>query len=149
MLGTREKQSVNLETHDWETPHHSCTYLVLHIHEETFQKEVDRLCDLKVIRQIKHSAWGAPTFIQPKKNGAARVLTGFKSWPNGLNIYHYTWGWRSQMLSPLMRLMANKVPFKYTEVDHKDCKVIEAMSRDILLHTLPFISPLTYIKMGT
>ena len=45
--------------------------------ETTKNKEIQRLCDIRVLTKCNDSEWAAPTFIQPKKTGDIRVLTDF------------------------------------------------------------------------
>ena len=76
-LGTWEMSPVNVETKPGATPHHARTSPVPHVHEAVFRKEVERLCKLGVLCKVNQSEWGAPTFIQPKKNGTVRFLSDF------------------------------------------------------------------------
>ena len=51
------------------------------IHELTFKQELDRLEYLKVIKKVKRSQWGAPTFLIPKKDSTVRFISDFRE-PN-------------------------------------------------------------------
>jgi hypothetical protein len=39
--------------------------------------EIQRLCDLGVLKMVNHSEWAAPTFIIPKKDGTVRYISDF------------------------------------------------------------------------
>jgi hypothetical protein len=39
--------------------------------------EVQRLCDLGVLKKVNHSKWAAPTFMIPKKDGTVRFISDF------------------------------------------------------------------------
>ncbi len=41
-------------------------------------KEIKRLIELGVLEWQPLSEWAAPSFIQPKKNGTVRFLSGFR-----------------------------------------------------------------------
>ena len=77
-LGTWNTNPVNLELKDGATPYHGKPYPVPKIHEKVFREEIERLCKLGVLKKVNDSEWGAPTFIQPKKNGTVRVLSDFR-----------------------------------------------------------------------
>jgi hypothetical protein len=47
-------------------------------HELLFKSELDRLCDLNVLKRVNRSQWGAPTFIVPKKDGTVRFISDFR-----------------------------------------------------------------------
>jgi hypothetical protein len=53
-------------------------YPIPQIHEKTLQQEVERLCQLGVLRRVNHSEWAAPTFIIPKKDGSVRFISDFR-----------------------------------------------------------------------
>ena len=77
-LGLWNTPPVDLELKDGVKPYHTRPYPIPHIHKRTFKKELDRLCEIGVLRKINDSEWGAPTFIQPKKNGTIRFLSDFR-----------------------------------------------------------------------
>jgi hypothetical protein len=45
---------------------------------ETFKKEIQRLCDLRVLKWQADSEWASPTFIIPKKDNTIRVVSDFR-----------------------------------------------------------------------
>jgi hypothetical protein len=47
-------------------------------YEGTTKREIQRLCDLGILKRDHDSEWAAATFIQPKKTGDVRVLTDFR-----------------------------------------------------------------------
>ena len=77
-LGEWNTPPVDFELKDDVTPYHARPYPIPHVHKATFKKELERLCKLGVLRRINNSEWGAPTFIQPKKNGTIRFLSDFR-----------------------------------------------------------------------
>ena len=77
-LGLWNTPPVELELKDNVKPYHTRPYPIPHIHKRTFKKELDRLCEIGVLRKINDSEWGALTFIQPKKNGTIRFLSDFR-----------------------------------------------------------------------
>ena len=77
-LGTWNTMPVELELKDDVKPYHARPYPIPQVHKQTFKKELDHLCEIGVLRKINHSEWGAPTFIQPKKNGTIRFLSDFR-----------------------------------------------------------------------
>jgi Reverse transcriptase (RNA-dependent DNA polymerase) len=44
----------------------------------TTKREIQRFCDLGILKRDHDSEWAAATFIQPKKTGDVRVLTDFQ-----------------------------------------------------------------------
>ena len=40
--------------------------------------EVDRLCQIGVLKKVNRSEWAAPTFIIPKKDGSVRFISDFR-----------------------------------------------------------------------
>ena len=47
-------------------------------HVETLKKEIQRLCDLGVLKWQADSEWALPTFIVPKKDNTVRVVSDFR-----------------------------------------------------------------------
>ena len=47
-------------------------------HRVVFRKEVERLFQIGVLKKVNRSEWGAPMFIQPKKNGTVQFLSNFR-----------------------------------------------------------------------
>jgi hypothetical protein len=48
------------------------------IHEETLKKEINRLCDLGVLKPQVVLEYQSPSFIIPKKNGTVCVVSEFR-----------------------------------------------------------------------
>jgi hypothetical protein len=48
------------------------------IHEETLKKEINRFCDLGVLKPQVTLEYQSPSFIIPKKNGTVRVVSDFR-----------------------------------------------------------------------
>ena len=40
--------------------------------------EVERLCQLGVLKKVNRSQWAAPTFVIPKKDGTVRFISDFR-----------------------------------------------------------------------
>ncbi|MFM8622685.1 MAG: RNase H-like domain-containing protein, partial [Holophagaceae bacterium] len=77
-LGTWRGTGVSFELKDDAKPYHARPYPIPHIHEAPTRKEVERLCQLGVLRPCNDSEWGAPSFIIPKKNLTVRFLSDFR-----------------------------------------------------------------------
>jgi len=77
-LGTWRTAPVDLELKPGAKPYHAKPYPVPRVHEKVFRDEVERLCKIGVLRKVNDSKWGAPTFIQPKKNKTVRFLSDFR-----------------------------------------------------------------------
>ena len=67
-LGTWHGKPYGMKLKPDADPYHGKPYHVPRIHEITFEQELDQLGDLKVIRKVNRSKWGAPTFLITKKN---------------------------------------------------------------------------------
>jgi hypothetical protein len=61
-----------------EKPYHARPFPIPKCYEDTTKKEIKRLCNIGVLAKCNDSELAAPTFIQPKKTGDVRVLTGFR-----------------------------------------------------------------------
>ena len=77
-LGKWRGHPLDLELKPGVTPYHARPFPVPKSQEKVFKKEVERLCELGVLRKINRSKWAAPTFIQPKKNGTVQFLSDFR-----------------------------------------------------------------------
>jgi hypothetical protein len=60
------------------TPYHARAFPIPHINTATLKMEVDRLCQVGVLRKVNHSKWAAPAFIIPKKDGSVRFISNFR-----------------------------------------------------------------------
>ena len=47
-------------------------------HCSTFKQELNQLKARKVIKKVKRSQWGVPTFIVPKKDSTVHFITDFR-----------------------------------------------------------------------
>jgi hypothetical protein len=56
----------------------SSPFPVPKIHEETLKKEINRLCDLGILKPQVALEYQSPSFIIPKKNGTVRVVSDFR-----------------------------------------------------------------------
>ena len=72
----KEKYHINLKHN--VVPYHARAYPIPKIYEQTLQMEVDRLCQLGVLKKVNRSEWAAPTFIIPKKDGTVRFISDFR-----------------------------------------------------------------------
>lgn len=59
-------------------PYHARAYPIPHKYVETLKMEVERLCEVGILRKVNHSEWAAPTFIIPKKDGSVRFISDFR-----------------------------------------------------------------------
>ena len=76
-LGKWTGEPYDIELQPDAKPYHSRAYPIPKIHENTLKKEVERLCQLGVLKKVNRSAWAAPTFIIPKKNQTVRFISDF------------------------------------------------------------------------
>ena len=58
--------------------YHGKPLFVPHIHELTFNQELDRLEAVKVIKKVNRSQWGAPAFLIPNKDITVRFISDFR-----------------------------------------------------------------------
>ena len=77
-LGHWEMDSYDIELKPDAEPYHARAYPIPHAYEKTLRMEVQRLCDIGVLRKVNHSEWAAPTFIIPKKDGTVRFISDFR-----------------------------------------------------------------------
>ena len=59
-------------------PYHARAYPIPQAHVRTLKVEVDRLCEVGVLKKVNRSEWAAPTFIIPKKDGSVRFISDFR-----------------------------------------------------------------------
>jgi hypothetical protein len=70
-LGQWKGEDYDIELNkEGATPYHARPFPVPRVHEQTFRQEVDRLCEIGVLKKVNRSEWAAPTFIIPKKDGS-------------------------------------------------------------------------------
>jgi len=77
-LGQWTDTAYNIELCPDAQPYHAKAYPIPRVHLETLKTEVDRLCEIGVLKQVNHSEWAAPTFIIPKKDGSVRFISDFQ-----------------------------------------------------------------------
>jgi hypothetical protein len=62
-LGTFTGAPCDVKLKDDVEPHHARPFPLPKIHELTLKSELDRLCELNVLKRVNRSQWGAPTFV--------------------------------------------------------------------------------------
>jgi hypothetical protein len=77
LLGTWKEHPHDIDLKPDSKPYHVKAFPIPKVHLETLKAEVQRLCDLGVLRKINRSEWAAPTFIIPKKDGSVRFISDF------------------------------------------------------------------------
>jgi len=77
-LGSWKDQQINIELKEGVKPYHARAFPIPKSREETFKKEISRLCQIGVLRKVNHSEWAAPAFVIPKKDGSVRFISDFR-----------------------------------------------------------------------
>ena len=77
-LGNWQGTECTVELKEGVQPYHARAYPIPKIHTETLKMEVNRLCDIGVLKKVNRSEWAAPTFIIPKKDGTVRFISDFR-----------------------------------------------------------------------
>ena len=77
-LGVWKDATYNIDLKPGAEPYHARAFPIPKIHEKTLKMEVERLCELGVLKRVSRSEWGAPTFIIPKKDGTVRFISDFR-----------------------------------------------------------------------
>jgi hypothetical protein len=77
-LGTWRSTPYAIQLRENVQPYHAKPFPIPRIHEQTLKVELQRLCDIGVLRRINHSKWAAPTFVIPKKDGSVRFISNFR-----------------------------------------------------------------------
>ena len=77
-LGTWTGSEVTLNMKPDITPYHARAFPIPRVHLETLKMEVNRLCEIGVLKRVNRSEWAAPTFIIPKKDGSVRFISDFR-----------------------------------------------------------------------
>ena len=77
-LGRLNIRPIDLKLKPGAQPYHARAYPVPQALYDTTKKEMDRLHGIDVFEKNSNSEWAAPTFVQPKKTGDARILTDFR-----------------------------------------------------------------------
>ena len=65
-------------------------YSVPQLHMEVFRKELQRLCDIGVLKRCGPSEWGLPSFIIPKKDGKVRWVSDLRERNKAIKPVNYT-----------------------------------------------------------
>ena len=77
-LGDFKTDPVSLKLNKGATPYHGRPFPIPHVHLDVLKKEVERLCELGVLKRQPTSEWASPTFIIPKKNKTVRFISDFR-----------------------------------------------------------------------
>ena len=77
-LGSWNGTEVQLELKEGARPYHARAYPIPRCHMETLKAEVERLCEIGVLKKVNRSEWAAPTFVIPKKDGTVRFISDFR-----------------------------------------------------------------------
>jgi hypothetical protein len=77
-LGKWKMGSYEIELRDGATPYHARAFPIPKAYTKTLRVEVDRLCEVGVLKKVNQSEWAAPTFIIPKKDGTVRFISDFR-----------------------------------------------------------------------
>ena len=77
-LGKWNHDPIELELKPDAQPYHARPYPVPRCHAETLKMEVERLCQVGVLKKVNRSEWAAPSFIIPKKDGTVRFINDFR-----------------------------------------------------------------------
>ena len=77
-LGKWKNEKLKIELKEGVKPYHSRAYPIPKAYELTLKMEVERLCELGVLKKVNRSEWGAPTFIIPKKDKTVRFISDFR-----------------------------------------------------------------------
>jgi len=78
-LGSWKDQQIHIELKENVRPYHAKAFPIPKSREETFKKEIARLCQIGVLRKVNHSEWAAPAFIIPKKMALFDLFQIFES----------------------------------------------------------------------
>ena len=77
-LGKWTGTEVDLELVEGATPYHARAFPMPRVHMETLKVEVNRLCELGVLKKVNRSQWTATTLLIPKKDGTVRFISDFR-----------------------------------------------------------------------
>jgi hypothetical protein len=77
-LGIWKIKPVSFQVKEGAKPYHSRAYPVPKAYKETLMKEVNRLCEIGVLKWQASSEWASPSFIIPKKDGTIRTVSDFR-----------------------------------------------------------------------
>ena len=105
-LGQWTHPDYHLELKPDVKPYHAKAFPVPRVHMETLKKEVERLCDVGVLKRVNRSEWAAPTFIIPKKDGKVRFVSDFRELNTRIKRMHYP-------VPNIQEIMLNPEGFQY------------------------------------
>ena len=77
-LGKWTDSKVQLDLVEGAEPYHAKAFPIPKVHLETLKMEVERLCEIGVLKRVNRSQWAAPTFVIPKKDGTVRFISDFR-----------------------------------------------------------------------
>ena len=77
-LGDFDTDPVKFNLQLGAEPYHGKSYPVPQSQKDVFKREVERLCQIGVLKRQPESEWGSPAFIIPKSNQTVRFLTDFR-----------------------------------------------------------------------
>ena len=77
-LGDWDCNPVLLQLKEGAQPYHGRPFPIPKKHVETLKKEIQRLCNLGVLKWQVDSEWALPTFIIPKKDNTIQVVSNFR-----------------------------------------------------------------------
>ena len=69
---------MHLELRKDAKPYHGRPFPVPQVHRATLKKELERLCELGVLKWEGESEWAFPSFIIPKSNQTVRFISDFR-----------------------------------------------------------------------
>jgi hypothetical protein len=78
LLGDQETYPVELRLKSGHMNFQLSPFPVPKIRKETLKKEINRLCDLGLLKHQVASEYQSSSFIIPKKNGTVRVVSDFR-----------------------------------------------------------------------
>ena len=76
-LGHWKGDGYDIKLKEGVTPYHARAFPIPRIHEQTLRHEVDRLCQIGVLKKVNCSEWAAPTFIIPKMDHTVQFILDF------------------------------------------------------------------------
>ena len=77
-LGKWTGSKAQLDPVEGAEPYHAKAFPIPKVHLETLKMEVERLCEIGVLKRVNRSQWAAPTFVIPKKDGTVRFISNFR-----------------------------------------------------------------------
>eukprot|EP00804_Cyclotella_cryptica_P023912 CCRYP_010030-RA/>CCRYP_010030-RA protein AED:0.46 eAED:0.55 QI:0/0/0/1/0/0/3/0/182 len=77
-LGDWDCKPVSLQLKEGAQPYHGWPFPIPKKHVEITKREVQRLCDIGVLKWQDNSEWASPTFIIPKKDNTVWVVSNFR-----------------------------------------------------------------------